>query len=73
MVATASVRVGDVLRVLPGERVPVDGVITAGRCSVDESMLTGESALLSKDAGDPVRLLGQEPVPPRLSHCLPHV
>ena len=56
MVATASVRVGDVLRVLPGERLPVDGVILSGRCSVDESMLTGESALLSKSMGDPVRL-----------------
>lgn len=55
MVATASVRVGDVLRVLPGERLPVDGVILTGRCSVDESMLTGESALLSKSVGDQVR------------------
>ena len=55
MVATASVRVGDVLRVLPGERLPVDGVILSGRCSVDESMLTGESALLSKSVGDQVQ------------------
>ncbi len=43
VVPTSSVRAGDVLRVVPGERVPVDGVIISGKCSVDESMLTGES------------------------------
>ena len=43
MVATSTVRAGDILRILPGERVPVDGVVTSGKCSVDESMLTGES------------------------------
>ena len=50
-VPTASVRAGDVLRVLPGERVPVDGEIVDGRCSVDESMLTGEAALVAKEQG----------------------
>lgn len=51
---TASVRPGDALRVLPGERVPVDGAVLAGRCSADESMLTGESALVPKGEGSQV-------------------
>lgn len=55
-VPTASVRAGDVLRVLPGERVPVDGEILEGRCSVDESMLTGEAALVAKAQGSLVSL-----------------
>ena len=50
-VHTSSIRQGDVLRVLPGERVPVDGEIVEGRCSLDESMLTGESALVNKAEG----------------------
>lgn len=50
-VPTNSIRQGDVLRVLPGERIPVDGEILEGRCSLDESMLTGESALVNKDEG----------------------
>ena len=50
-VPTSSIRQGDVLRVLPGERVPVDGEIVEGRCSLDESMLTGESALVNKAEG----------------------
>lgn len=50
-VPTSSIRQGDVLRVLPGERVPVDGEIVEGRCSLDESMLTGESALINKAEG----------------------
>jgi hypothetical protein len=50
-VPTNSIRQGDVLRVLPGERIPVDGEILEGRCSLDESMLTGESALVNKGEG----------------------
>ena len=48
------VRVGDVVLVKPGETIPVDGVIIAGRSSVDESMLTGESLPVEKKSGDPV-------------------
>ncbi len=48
------VRPGDRLRVRPGERVPVDGVVEEGKSSVDESMLTGEAIPVAKRAGDPV-------------------
>ena len=50
----AQVRVGDLLRVRPGERIPVDGVVTEGGSHIDESMLTGEAAPVGKAAGDPV-------------------
>jgi Cu+-exporting ATPase len=50
----AQVQVGDRLRVLPGESVPVDGVLIDGRSSVDESMITGESLPVEKNAGDKV-------------------
>ena len=46
--------VGDKLRVRPGERVPVDGIISDGRSSIDESMVTGESMPLTKTVGDKV-------------------
>ena len=48
------VRVGEWVRVLPGEKIPVDGEIVAGQTSVDESMLTGEAIPVSKQVGDPV-------------------
>ncbi|MPV88104.1 heavy metal translocating P-type ATPase [Georgenia ruanii] len=48
------VRVGDVVRVRPGEQVPVDGVVTDGASAVDESMLTGESVPVEKTTGDAV-------------------
>jgi len=48
------VRVGDVVLVKPGEKIPVDGVVVEGRSAVDESMLTGESLPLEKKPGDAV-------------------
>ena len=48
------VHVGDRLRVRPGEKVPVDGVVLEGTSSVDESMLTGEPIPVTKSAGDRV-------------------
>ena len=48
------VALGDVIRVRPGERMPVDGVVIEGRTSVDESMLTGESIPVEKQDGDEV-------------------
>ena len=54
MVSTSNVRPGDIVRVLPGERMPVDGDILDGKCSVDESMLTGESVPVPKSKGQQV-------------------
>ena len=48
------VKVGDLIRVRPGEKIPVDGVITDGSSSVDESMVTGESIPVEKIKGDNV-------------------
>lgn len=48
------VHVGDLLRIRPGEKVPVDGVVTDGSSSVDESMLTGEPLPITKRVGDKV-------------------
>jgi Cu+-exporting ATPase len=53
-VPLADVRVDDVLLVRPGERIPVDGVITQGTSTLDEALLTGESRPLAKGKGDAV-------------------
>jgi Cu+-exporting ATPase len=50
-VAIDAIAVGDLLRVRPGEKIPVDGIVTEGRSSVDESMVTGESMPVSKAEG----------------------
>ena len=55
-VALDAVQVGDSLRVRPGEKTPVDGVLTEGRSSVDESLVTGESLPVTKGVGD--RIVG---------------
>ncbi len=52
MIDVADVAVGDTVVVLPGEKIPTDGRITRGSSSVDESMLTGESAPVEKSIGD---------------------
>lgn len=49
-----NVMIGDVIRVRPGEKIPVDGVILEGESSVDESMITGESIPTDKTVGDTV-------------------
>ncbi|NLM74626.1 MAG: copper-translocating P-type ATPase [Clostridiaceae bacterium] len=48
------VQAGDIVLVRPGEKIPVDGIVTDGRTSVDESMLTGESIPVEKNPGDRV-------------------
>ncbi|MDO9581344.1 MAG: copper-translocating P-type ATPase, partial [Bacteroidales bacterium] len=48
------VQVGDILRVKPGEKIPVDGVITVGNAVIDESMITGEPMPVDKSNGDKV-------------------
>ncbi|MFP5317609.1 MAG: heavy metal translocating P-type ATPase [Acidimicrobiia bacterium] len=53
-VPVAQVKVGDLVRVRPGEKVPVDGVVVEGASAVDESMLTGESVPVDKAPGDTV-------------------
>jgi Cu+-exporting ATPase len=53
-VAIADVHVGDLLRVRPGEKIPVDGIVTKGRTAVDESMVTGEPIPVEKQPGDRV-------------------
>ncbi len=53
-VQATEIQIGDVLRVLPGEKIPVDGVIIHGDTSVDQSVMTGESLPLDKTVDDEV-------------------
>lgn len=54
VVPVETIRKGDLLRVFPGEAIPVDGVITFGNTSVDQSVMTGESLPVDKKTGDEV-------------------
>ncbi len=51
---TSEIVVGDIVRLRPGDKVPVDGVIESGTTSIDESLVTGESVPVDKRSGDPV-------------------
>lgn len=55
IIPSEQVKVGDTLRVLAGETIAVDGVITKGQTSVDQSVMTGESLPVDKSAGDEVQ------------------
>ncbi len=54
IIPAEEVEVGAILRVLPGETIPVDGVITDGKTSVNQAVMTGESLPVDKEAGDEV-------------------
>ena len=54
MIPAEDICVGDVLRILPGETIPVDGVILRGETSVDQSVMTGESLPVDKEVGDSI-------------------
>ncbi|MDE7222806.1 MAG: cation-translocating P-type ATPase [Acetatifactor sp.] len=54
MIAADQIECGDILRVLPGEAIPVDAVILSGETSVDQSIMTGESLPVDKNEGDEV-------------------
>ena len=54
LVQAEQVKIGDVLRVLPGETIPVDGIITKGQTSINQAVMTGESLPVDKGIGDEV-------------------
>ncbi len=54
MVGIDEIQIGDILKVKPGEKIPVDGVITDGGSSIDESMITGEPMPVTKNTNDQV-------------------
>lgn len=54
MIASGDIHKNDILRILPGETIPVDGVIISGETSVDQSIMTGESLPVDKTTGDDV-------------------
>lgn len=54
IIPASDVIAGDLLRVLPGETIPVDGIITSGQTSINQAVMTGESLPVDKEAGDDV-------------------
>ena len=54
IIQSEEVKVGDIIRVLPGETIPVDGIITSGETSINQAVMTGESLPVDKKAGDEV-------------------
>lgn len=54
MISADQIRKGDILRILPGETIPVDGIIISGETSVDQSIMTGESLPVDKTVGEDV-------------------
>lgn len=54
IIPAEKVKIGDVLRVLPGETIPVDGIIISGETSVNQAVMTGESLPVDKTAGDEI-------------------
>lgn len=53
-IETEDIKTGDIIRIKPGERMPVDGVVISGQTSVDEAMITGESLPVKKEVGDSI-------------------
>ena len=71
------VQPGNMLRVRPGEKVPVDGVVVEGKSAIDESMLTGESIPVEKNQGDvtgtlimEAKRVGTETLPAKIVHLV---
>lgn len=54
IVPAEQVRVGDKIRVLPGETIPVDGIIILGQTSINQAVMTGESLPVDKTVGDEI-------------------
>ncbi len=54
MISAEAIRAGDILRILPGESIPVDGVILRGETSIDQSIMTGESLPVDKSVGEEI-------------------
>ena len=54
IIESDNVKTGDIIRVLPGESIPVDGIIISGQTSIDQSIMTGESLPVDKTVGDEV-------------------
>ena len=54
IIESDSVKTGDIIRVLPGESIPVDGIIISGQTSIDQAVMTGESLPVDKTVGDEV-------------------